>query len=501
MNRLSVICLNLCLGLLCILPASAAEEHLTLLFTNDTHNRLRPFYNVKLQKQVGGIARRARYFAQVRKENPKTLILDAGDVFQGTPFYNFYLGEPDIKAMGAAGYDVMTVGNHDLDNGILNLKKQTQYADFPLLNGNVTYSKNGLLAFRPFHIFDIYGTKIGVMGFLSPHAWQAVATKNKEGLTFLDPVKQANKISEQIRPKVDLLISLHHAGIFHDVDYAKEMKGVDIIVGGHSHTQMDKAQFVKNNNPNGIGGTLIHQAYYMGVYVGRIDLYLEDGKIKRYTSKLVLMDDSFDKAPAQPEKVSEIVESYGKKLDKDMNQVLGESLENMSTDGKYKGPFGLGSLMADIIRESHKTEIGIMNTGGVRSDLPKGPITVGNIFQIMPFDNAITTFKMQGKDLRKILEINASRLGISKNMQFSGIAYTVKGKNLVSASVNGKPLEPNRWYTVAAPDYVFQGNEAMSFEAAKDAYSTGVLIRDLMIDYVKRVKQVKAPKDQRLIRK
>lgn len=477
--------------------AQAAEKHVTLLFTNDTHNRLEPFQHVELNQKVGGIVRRSHFFQQVRRENPLTFVLDAGDVFQGTPYYNFYLGEPDIKGMSYLGYHAMTVGNHDLDNGVANLKKQMTHANFPVLNANIVDATTGKLVFKPYHIIESQGLKIGVIGLMSEHGWQAVANANREGYRLLNPFEVANQVVSKLRPQVDLVVSLHHMGIWDDEVYPKKVPGVDVVIGGHSHTQMDHAKVIKNNNKNGIEGTLLQHAYYMGVYVGRIDLKLdtESRKILSYSSGLELMSDTYDAEPIQT-----MLKGYGDQLNASMGKVIGESLDAMSTDGKYNGPFALGSLVADILRSTQKTEIGIMNTGGVRSDLPKGPITVGKIYEIMPFDNAITTFKMQGKDLREVIQTSASRLGVSKNLQFSGLTYTVKDKTVTSVSYQGKPLEDKRWYTVAAPTYVYEGNEAISFEKAKEPYSNGKFIRDVLIEYVKKHPQIKAPTDQRMIR-
>ncbi len=493
--------LLLALGAVCSLAwpnmAQAAEKHLTLLFTNDTHNRLDPFQHVELKQEVGGLVRRAHYIQQVRRENPLTVVLDAGDVFQGTPYYNFYLGEPDIKGMSQIGYHAMTVGNHDLDNGVSNLKKQMTHANFPVLNANIYNAKTQKRVFKPYHIIETQGVKIGVIGLMSEHAWQAVASANREGYQLKDPFATANEIVPMLRPQVDLVVSLHHMGIWDDEKYPKKVPGVDIVVGGHSHTQMDHARLIKNGNTNGIGGTLMQQAYYMGVYVGRMDLKIDTDtdKILSYTSGLELMSSKYDKEP-----VATMLNSYGDKLKDSMDKKIGMALDGMSTDGKYNGPFALGSLIADIIRSSENTDIGIMNTGGVRSDLPQGPITVRTMYEIMPFDNAITTFRMQGKDLRKIVQTSASRLGVSKNLQFSGLVYTVKDKNVTTIFHRGKPLEDNRWYTVAAPGYVYEGNEAISFEAAKSGRTTGKLIRDVLIDYVKQNPQIRAPQDKRMIR-
>lgn len=473
------------------------EQTLTLLFTNDTHNRLEPFEHVGLKQKVGGVLRRQRYFEMVRQQHPAVLILDAGDIFQGTPFYNFYLGEPDIQAMNYLGYDATTLGNHDLDNGMLNLRKQVQFAHFPVLCANVVEKETGLLVFRPFQIFERQGIKIAVMGFMSEHAWQAVADKHKQGYLFQDPVPIAKKLVAALRPKVDVIISLHHMGIWYDEPFAKAVPGVDVIIGGHSHTEMEQAQLVQNGSANGLGGTLIMHAGQMGVWVGRIDLTLNHRRqIVRYSSERVLMDQRWDQQP-----LSEMLESYAQRLRKDMEQVIGEASADFSVEGKYNGPFPLGSLLADILRESSQAEVGIMNSGGVRNGLNQGPIQVGEIYEILPFDNTVTQFELRGDKLRKVVEISASRLGVSKNLQFSGLVYTVNNKQVTEILVQGQPLNSQRWYRVVAPDYVFQGNEAIPFEEARHIVATGRTLRDTVLDYIRLHPRLSPPTDVRMHKK
>lgn len=489
----------LSVGVFLPIPAQAAvEQTLTLLFTNDTHNRLEPFDHIELKQKVGGVVRRARYFESVRQSNPQTLTLDAGDVFQGTPFYNFYLGEPDILAMNMLGYDAMAMGNHDLDNGMANLRQKVQYAHFPVLCANVTEKNTDLLVFRPFQIFERNGLKIAVMGFISEHAWQAVALPQKEGLTFHDPIPIAQKLVAELRPKVDLIISLHHMGIWFDEPFAKAVPGVDLIIGGHSHTEMEKAQLVSNGAPNGIGGTLIMHAGHMGVWVGRLDLTLNHRKqITRYSSERVLMDASWDRQP-----LPEMLEGYAQRLRVDMGKTVGEALEDFSVAGKYDGPFALGSLLADILRLALKTDVGIMNTGGVRNGLNKGPIQMGEIFEILPFDNLANRFELRGDMLRKVVEISASRLKVSKNLQFSGLVYTLEGKKVTEILVQGKPLDPQHWYSVSAPEYVFQGNEAISFEGARNVQMLDRrTLRDMVLAYIQQNPRLSHPKEPRLIQK
>lgn len=478
--------------------ALAWEEKITILFTNDTHNHLVPFEDSKTKKIVGGIARRAKIFREMKAKNPRTIILDAGDVFQGTPLYNFFRGKPDIMAMNLAGYDAMAMGNHDLDNGLLNLKTQSQYSHFPILNANIK-DKNGHLIFRPFQIFNLNGIKIAVIGLMSQHAWQAVGLQNKKSLTFTPMEDVLKKIIPQLKPKVDLIVLSTHAGLEFDVSLSKKVPGIDVITGGHSHTKLEKARFIKNGTNNGIGGTIVHQAHRWGKYVGKIDLFYDNGQIKRFESGLIEVNDKYNVPDSDP--VKKIVAKYQNQIKKEMNVTIGESTQALTLKNKYNGPFPLGNIISDVIRKTQNVDIGIINTGGVRSNLNAGPITVGEIFQILPFDNAIVKFRTSGSEVERIIKTNASRLGKAKNMQFSGLVYSYQNGQVKDIKVGGQPLDTNKTYSMATVDFVFDGGEKLDFKTnASQINRTGIIIRDLMLDFVKKYKIITPPTDTRLIR-
>lgn len=460
-----------------------------------------------MKRNVSGIARRNQYLESVRRENPKTLVLDAGDLFQGTPIYNFFKGKPEIESMSLCWYDAMAMGNHDLDDGIKNLRRQSQYAFFPILCANIT-DPDDLPIFRPFHIFNLYGKRIAVIGLMSELAWEAIFKKHQQELKFHDPIAVANNIVSLLRPHVDLIIGLHHMGVEIDREFPKQVQGVDVIIGGHSHTKIPKAELIKNGNENGLGGTLMQQAYAFGIYVGRIDLVLENGKIKRYSSKLTEINSAWEPHSGDP--IATLVDGYATEVEKEMAQVIGESSADMTWTNE--GPSSLGSLIADILREKEGAQVSLVNTGGIRADLPKGPITLGKIFEILPFDSdQVVTFQIQGKNIRKIVEQNAKNLGKSRTLQFSGLAYAIKGNKVTTIQIDGRPLDPEQWYKVATVDFVFsafveqvnvtpQASVNVKFSHPRDVNETGINLRDLVIDYIKEHKIIRPPSDVRLVR-
>lgn len=468
------------------LPVLAGDKTLvTIIFTNDTHNRLVPF-DVKDLKDVGGIARRTIIFNQIRKENPNTLVIDAGDTLQGTPLYSFFKGEIDFWAMSMAGYDAMVVGNHDIDDGFSNLRKQSQYAAFPILCANVT-DKDDLLIFRPYHIFRFNNVRVAVIGLIGLPAWQSAAFRYTKDFKFHDPVEVANKLVPIVRQYADFVVLLTHNGYKEDIELAEKVNDVDVIIGGHTHTKVDEPVIIKKNNKNGINGTLMMQASYGGIYVGRIDLTLNENKIDTYKGKLIPV---IANTVTEDNEIDKKISTYTSKIDKIINEEIGEVTQALSIDNKYAEQCQLGTFVTDIIREKMKADVAIVNSGGLREELPKGIVTVGEIYKIMPFDNALVVFDWSGKRLKEMVEENAKRLGKHKTFQFSGLTYKLSNDKVVSIDIGNKPLDVNKKYKVVTVDFVFSGNEDFIFVDTENVQATNVLLRDLIIEYFRKHKKL-----------
>lgn len=260
---------------------------LTILHTNDVHSRIEPFPMDGSRNQgLAGTARRAALIKQIRAKEQSVLLLDAGDIFQGTPYFNKFGGELEIKLMTAMGYDAATMGNHDFDNGLEGFKKQLPHADFPILCSNYDFS-NTLLkdATQSYKIFKKQGLKIGVFG-IGIELNGLVEGKNYGDTLYIDPVVKANKIAEMLKQdlKCDLVICLSHLGYKYnsakvsDQVLAKNNKHIDLIIGGHTHTFMQEPEDVINLSG---GVTTINQVGFAGINLGRIDYYFERYKGKR----------------------------------------------------------------------------------------------------------------------------------------------------------------------------------------------------------------------------
>jgi 5'-nucleotidase len=251
---------------------------LTILHTNDTHSRLEPFPMDGGRNQgLGGIAGRAKLITQIRQEEEHVLLLDAGDIFQGTPYFNIYKGEPEIKAMSALGYDACTIGNHDFDAGMENLAAQLdRHANFPMLVSNYDFSGTPMEnKTKPYKIFKKGKLKIGVFGISIEG--RGLIPDNLFGATkYLDPIQKANETADKLKndENCDMVICLSHLGYQYkdnkvsDEVLAKESEHIDLIIGGHTHTFLDDPIKYKNKKGEDI---IINQVGFAGIILGRLD--------------------------------------------------------------------------------------------------------------------------------------------------------------------------------------------------------------------------------------
>lgn len=271
------------LGGLSLSFAKPARKHITILHTNDVHSHIEPFGpNDPRNPNMGGIARRATLVEKIRNENPNTLLLDAGDIFQGTPFFNFYGGELEFKLMSKLKYDAATIGNHDFDNGIDGLYAQLPHASFEFISSNYDF-KNTVMDghTHPHRVFTKDGVKIGIFG-LGVELKGLVNDHLFKETKYLGPIEIATDMARILKQekKCDLVICLSHLGYEYDsnkvsdVQLAKATKDIDLIIGGHTHTFLEKPTVVHNKVGEKV---LINQVGCFGLYLGRIDFYLDEG--------------------------------------------------------------------------------------------------------------------------------------------------------------------------------------------------------------------------------
>lgn len=278
-----------------LLRASAADTIITILHTNDTHSQIDPLPANDANAGKGGVARRATVVKRVRKENPNTLLVDAGDVLQGTPYFNFYKGEVEYKAMSAIGYDVGTLGNHEFDNGVEALAKALTFANFDIVSAN--YDVKGTVLeqrVKRYVVKTLAGIRIGLFGLgVSPVA--LITPDNFKGVTYIDPVVAARDVVKKLREeeRCALVVCMSHLGYNADAKsgdsfVASQVDGIDFIASGHTHTFMKEP--VTQTQPCG-AKTTIFQVGKSGIYVGRVDFTFRDGKLADTDVRLIDLRD------------------------------------------------------------------------------------------------------------------------------------------------------------------------------------------------------------------
>jgi 5'-nucleotidase len=284
-----------------LLVVEPGETLITILHTNDTHSQIDPLpANDKQYPDKGGVARRATLVKRVRKENPNTLLIDAGDVFQGTPYFNFYKGEVEYKSMSMIGYDVGTLGNHDFDNGVDGLAAAMKFANFDFVSSNYDVSGTPLASrVKPHVVRVVGGVRVGLFGLgISPN--NLITPENFKGVKYNDPVSASREVVETLRggERCALVVGMSHLGYYPnaregeigDTQVAAQVNGIDFIASGHTHTFMTKPVMTKT--PSG-GNTIIFQVGKSGIYVGRVDFKIKNGIVVASAGRLLdLRDES-----------------------------------------------------------------------------------------------------------------------------------------------------------------------------------------------------------------
>ncbi|HXX57884.1 MAG TPA: bifunctional UDP-sugar hydrolase/5'-nucleotidase, partial [Thermodesulfovibrionales bacterium] len=385
----------LLLSSLCI-----AEVHgpvaLTVLHLNDFHGRLLPSLvkSVDEKTPVGGAAFLAQMIEDERAKNPEgTILLSAGDMFQGSPESNIFRGEPVIEVMNYLKFDAMALGNHEFDWGLGPLRRLEASAAFPFLSATVTdRGGKGIPGIRPFVMLERKGLKIAVIGITTPETAYTTKPDNVSDLKFLDPVKVLPGLIRKVKEKgADIVVVLCHSGLDADRRLAGAVGGIDLIVGGHSHTAV--------MYPERVGKTIIVQAGYYGIYLGVLNLAVdpETGMIHSDTGTKELRtvfagpDDRIDR------KTAEIVRTYRDRLQDSFASVVGEtSVDLMRID---RGESLVGDIVTDAMRESSGADIAFLSSGSMRADITKGPITMEQVFSLLPFDDVLMTMKLTGKQI------------------------------------------------------------------------------------------------------
>ncbi|MBU1421616.1 MAG: bifunctional metallophosphatase/5'-nucleotidase [Bacteroidetes bacterium] len=425
-------------------------KSITILHTNDIHSNFIPheaFWKRETPKPLVGGFNELFLIADSIKKVKTALLLDAGDVMTGNPIteysYKGAYGGALFEMMNMTGYDAWCPGNHDLDISQENLIKLTKIAKFPTLSANLVNSKNKLAYNnKEYVIFKKGGLRIGLIGIISQSLYNLVNKNNLIGIKVLSPEETTQRLVDLLDPKTDLIIALTHQGVQEDSVLAANVSGLDVIVGAHSHTRL--------STPKVVNDVIIVQAGSNCENLGELELTVENDKVVKYNGKLIQL---WTRESYPKNKLSDFVESFKNRIDKDYSEVIGELISDWK---RMNGESGIGNFITDAQREAVHADIAFMNNHGIRKDVSAGPITKNDLFEVLPFRNVLTTFKLSGKQLKSVVEYYINR---KSSIQTSGIVCQFKKMDdttieFLKFEINGKQVDEEKMYICVANDYL-----------------------------------------------
>jgi 5'-nucleotidase / UDP-sugar diphosphatase len=506
------------LGGCAIGPKPDTTYRITVLHTNDHHGRF-------WQNSDGeyGMAARKTLIDGIRKEvaanGGYSLLLDGGDVNTGVPESDLQDAVPDFKGMNLLGYEAMAVGNHEFDKSPDVLKMQRDLATFPMLSANIY--RGGERMFSPYKVFNLGGVRVGVMGLTTEDTGKLVHPDNIKNVEFRNPITEASKVVPELRAKADIVIAATHMGHYEngqhgtqapgDVSMARAVKGIDLIVGGHSQNpacmkaenELDK-EYVPGTEcrPDRQNGAWIVQAHEWGKYVGRADFEYRNGEFKlvKYALIPVNLKKTVKTADGKSTKLNYATEFAE---DKDMLALLtpyqkfGQEklgIEIGATDARLEGdravvrakPAAMGVLIGRAMMDKTRADFAVVNSGGVRDSIAAGKITYKDVLKVQPFGNTVTTVDLTGTEAMDYLNAAAQMsVGSGAFPQFAGIKLVIDGGKVASASIKGMAIDPSKTYRMAINNFQAAGGDGYPKLIAHPSFvNSGFVDADVLRAYI-----------------
>jgi len=483
---------------------AAADYSLTILHTNDFHARFEPISRFDSGcsaednaegKCFGGTARLVTAIADARARTNNSILVDGGDQFQGTLFYTYYKGAAAAEFMNQLGYDGMTVGNHEFDDGPEVLKGFMDSVQFPVLMSNADVSNEPLLAdtLMKSTVIERGGEQIGMIG-LTPEDTHELASPGPN-VTFSDPIAAVQaEVDKLTAMGVNKIVVLSHSGYNVDLDVAANTTGVDVIVGGHTNTLLGDDDDAAGPYPTMVGDTAIVQAYAYGKFLGELNVTFDDnGVITEAAGAPLLIDASVAEDEATVARVAELAVP----LEEIRQRVVAETAASIEGDRSVCRAMEceMGNLIADAMLDrvaDQGIQIAFQNSGGIRASIDAGEVTMGEVLTVLPFQNTLSTFQVTGAAMIDALENGASQHedGSGRFPQVSGMSFTVDlsqepGSRISDIMVGGAAIDPDAVYGVVSNNFVRNGGDGYSmFEDAMNAYDFGPDLADVTAEFI-----------------
>lgn len=476
-----------------------APAHVVIVHQNDFHGRLEP---IDIEgNSVGGLARIATLVEEIRLQHPGSVLwLDGGDTWHGTPLANLFTGSPVVEAFNEAGLDGMVLGNHDFNFGQAVLADRIAEASFAVLSANTVRADDHVPPVLPSAFFSVGGLRVAVLGLTTPRTATSNHPGALAGLHFLDPVEVAAAAVPRLREEADLVILLTHLGYEVDLEIAARVPGIDVIVGGHTHTALPEAVLV--------GDTLIVQAGEHGRYLGVLELTLDEGRVVAHNSRLIPVSEA---VPPHP-RVQAVIESWAARIPELLEVEVGYTEVDLGGEEleTRRRETALSNLIADSMRLETGADIAFVNGGAVRSFIPAGPIRMGHVLTVLPFGGPLVGFYLTGAEILDVLEHGVSRYPLQWGgfLQVSGVTFAFDpdrpaGERLVDVRIGGEPVDLFRTYKVVVNDFLAAGgNDHVILSRARLWFGSergdGLGIQEALANYLRRVGPVAPQVEERI---
>jgi 2',3'-cyclic-nucleotide 2'-phosphodiesterase (5'-nucleotidase family) len=462
---------------------------LQLLHTNDMHGSLEPVKDRVIlghKTKLGGSAYLASVMKNARKANPNTLVLDSGDSVSGQVASDLNQGRSMVEVMNRMPYSAATIGNHDFDFYVDSLVQRLEMAEYPLVLTNTTYEDGSPLPnTEPSKIIETPDLKVGLLGILTEDMDEVTLSENREGIKFEDPEDALEREIPKLRAQgADVIVVMSHNGLEEDIELAEEFPGQQLIIlGAHSHDRLTE--------PMKVNGNYVFQAGSHGKELGKVEVEIdpESNKIVSIDSELLLVDPS--KVQRDPE-VGKVVDGYVAKAEKALGQVVGKTPRSLTR--KYNTDSLLGNWVTDAMRNRLGTDIALMNSDGLRADLPEGSVSKGQVREVRPFDGMyLYKGEVSGLALMRALEHSTTYRetepgGRSSFLQASGLEFSYdadrgEGERVFDVRVGNKPLKMDKNYSIACENYLASGQLGYEAMAEGEYQETGLTTLEVLEEY------------------
>jgi 5'-nucleotidase len=498
--------------------AHAAPLTVTVLHTDDLHGRLEP---TKIGENLyGGYARQATLVKQFSAQDPNPLVLSGGDTFQGTLFYNVYKGLADVLFMNLMGYDAMAVGNHEFDDGPEALATFAERARFPLLAANLDVTAEPLLKdlIKPYAVMSVGGEKVGVIGAVTPDLPQISSPgPNVKMLELMQSLRSS--VTALQGQGVNKIFLVSHLGYTLEQEVARTVSGIDVIVGGHSHTLLGtftNKDFPASEgpyptivpNPDG-NRTLLVAAWEWGKVLGRLKVTFSDsGAVESWEGNPVPVTADIAEDPT----AKRMVETLTVPIANLRQRVIGQTTRGLNGNREVvrRRESTMANVLADAALDAAQNagaQLAFVNGGGVRASINAGPITFDEATTVQPFGNTLTVLTLTGAQIRAALEHGVATWSENKG-QFlhvsRGVSYTFDlgrpaGSRVVAVTLNGQPVVDAQTYKVAMNNFTAGGGDGFTMFKGAPRLDTGTLDVDILVRYLQERSAVDAEPEGRIV--